>query len=247
MPPMRTLFITLALVGFGCGDDGKTPAIDAAPPPPIDAAPVVAVDCPTYCTRNLANCTGANAQYADMAHCIGSCAAFTVGASTANDTSGNTLGCRIYHSGAPAMGNPAMHCVHTGPAGDVLNAGTPANCSGGDLCANFCAEQIKTCGTTAAPVTVGGVAITAQYASQAACETVCKNGDAAATPPILPFDKTHLYATNAAGASLACRYNHWTNAASFAGATPPNGAMTQVHCNHTAAQPTGPCSGAATP
>jgi len=243
---MRTLFITLALVGFGCGDDGEVtpPPIDAAVTPP-DAAPVVALDCPTFCTRVMANCTGANAQYVDLAHCTGSCAAFVATGSTVNDTSGNTLGCRIYHSGTPAMTTPAMHCVHTGPAGDVLNAAAPANCSGGDLCATFCALNIKTCGTTAAQVTVGGVLITAQYASQAACETVCKNGDAAATPPILPFSKTNLYAVNSVGNSLACRLNHWTNAASFAAAG--NGANTNTHCSHQAAQPTAPCAGTATP
>jgi hypothetical protein len=249
---MRTLFITLALVGFGCGDDGNATPIDAPVVPPIDAAPVVALDCPTFCAEVMTNCTGANAQYADMAHCIGSCAAFTVGTSKVTDTSGDTLGCRIYHAGAPAKMDAALHCPHAGPSGDKLTAAPPAVCSGaaasaGNLCTNFCALEIKTCGSTDAPVTVGGTAITPQYKNQAACEALCNNGDAAATPAILPFDKTHLYGPTAAGSSLACRVNHWTNAANFAATTPPDAAKVNLHCSHAAAQPTGPCAGTATP
>jgi hypothetical protein len=236
---MRTLFITLALIGFGCGDDdGDTTDAAPPPPPPIDAAidspPGVALNCTTLCNQVQTNCTGTNAQYTDMAHCTGACATFTVGTSTVNDTAGDTLGCRIYHSGTPSMTAPGTHCVHTGPAGDNITLATPAFCSGGNVCRAFCTEQIKTCGTTTNQVTVGGVLITAQYASQMACETACAS-----------FDKTHPYAINAAGDSLACRLNHWTNAASFAAQN--NGASTQLHCTHTAATPTGPCAGTATP
>jgi hypothetical protein len=238
MPPMRTLFITLALVGFvGCGDDGKTTPIDApVVTPPIDAAPVLpALDCPTYCTQVMANCVGTNAQYVDQAHCIGSCAAFTVGTSKVTDTAGDTLGCRIYHSGAPAKADPVTHCSHVGPAGDKLTAAPPAVCNGGDLCTNFCALTIKTCGTAANPLTVGGVAIPPPYADMATCTAACAG-----------FDKTHLYATNAAGNSLACRLNHWTNAASNAAATPPNGNGVKTHCGHIVATPVAndPCSAA---
>lgn len=223
---MRTLFITLALVGFvGCGDDGKTTTPIDAPvvTPPIDAAPVVALDCPTYCGEILANCTGATAQYPDMAHCTAACAAFPVGTSKVTDTSGNTLGCRIYHAGAPAKATPATHCPHAGPAGDVTTAAGAGTC--GDPCTSFCNLEVKACGTTAAPIT----GITPVYADTAACMTAC-NG----------FDKTHLYGTTSAGDSLACRLYHATNAAiSATNAT--------THCPHTQATPTGPCAGAPTP
>lgn len=226
---MRTLFITLALVGFGCGDDSSSTPIDAPPTPTIDAAtPTVALDCPTYCTEVLANCTGANAQYPDMAHCIGTCASFTVGTSKVTDTAGNTLGCRIYHGGTPSMTAPATHCVHSGPGGDQINlpAGTaPAVCSGGDVCASFCALEVKACGTLAAPI----AGIPAQYQDAAACMTACAG-----------FDKTHAYGTTAAGNSLACRLYHATNAAVSA-------TTAVTHCPHTAATPTGPCAGTAMP
>ncbi|HEY0476390.1 MAG TPA: hypothetical protein VGD37_02650 [Kofleriaceae bacterium] len=242
---MRNLLLLLALVAACGGDDKKT--VDAAPPADvaIDTA-TVALTCQNYCTQVMTNCTAANAQYSDMAHCLGSCATFPVGTSTANDSTGNTLGCRTYHSGAPAVANAALHCPHAGPPGEAIAAASPGFCSGGDLCATFCAEQIKTCGSTDAPISIGGTAITPQYKNQAACESVCKNGDPAATPTaIAPFDKTHPYGPTASGASLACRFNHWTNAASNAAAG--NAAGTQQHCNHSAPQPTGPCAGTAMP
>jgi len=192
----------------------------------------------------MANCTTTNAQYADMAHCMGSCNAFTVGASTVNDMTGDTLGCRVYHANTAAgsAANATLHCPHAGPGGDALTASPPTYCSGGDACTNFCALEIATCGSTDNPATVGGVAITPQYKNMAACVAVCKNGDTANGIPA--FDVTHPYATNAAGNSLACRLNHWTNAASGT-VDPVNGGTTNTHCGHTgAAQPatTMPCN-----
>jgi hypothetical protein len=252
---MRTLLLSLVLIG--CGSSNNTTA-DA---PPGDTggsgsdAATVALDCPTYCNTIMANCTGAtNAQYPDMNHCLGSCAAFPVTGSKVTDTTGNTLGCRIYHSGAAggSTANATLHCPHAGPGGEALNASPPGFCSGpstgGDLCATFCTLQIKTCGSTDAPVTVAGTAIVPQYKNEAACEAVCKNGDNTANPPIAKFDLTHLYATTSAGNSLACRIAHWTNAASNAGLATPNAAGVNTHCPHTAAAQTAglPCS-AATP
>jgi hypothetical protein len=242
MPLMRKAFLVL-LVLVGCSSSNNNNTVDA----PADTATTnVALDCPTYCTAIMTNCTAANAQYPDMAHCLGSCAVFVVGTSKVTDTTGNTLGCRINHAGAPAISDPALNCPQAGPGGDKLNAAAPGSCSGGDFCANFCALQIKTCGSMDAPITVTGTAIIPQYKNQAACESVCKNGDATVTPAIAKFDLTHLYATNSLGNSLACRLAHWTNAASGPAATPPSGATTQTHCGHTgAAQTQGsglPCS-----
>jgi len=234
MPAMRTLFITLALVGFGCGSsDSKT----------VDAAPPVTLDCPTYCSTIQANCTGLNAQFGGMnasdatAHCMATCAKITTqGAVT--DTSGTTLGCHLYHAGAPSMTTPTTHCVHAGPAGAQTDATGP-QC--GDACTNFCSLEIGVCGSTDAPIT----GIPAQYKNMAACMTAC-NGDPAATPPVPAFDKSAKYVVNGgvsptanpSGNSLACRLYHATNAAI---------SMTNAvtHCPHTAATPTGPCSGTA--
>jgi hypothetical protein len=90
-----------------------------------------------YCTAIMANCTGAEAQYADMKSCVNSANAFPPG--TDADMTGDTLGCRAYHAGA-AQGAPAMHCVHAGPAG-----GGAAFC--GDTCQGFCDIAVATCKT----------------------------------------------------------------------------------------------------
>ncbi len=225
---MRTiLFIMFALAAAACGDDGNTVA--DAPPVAIDAAvvvdaPAAALDCPTYCTQIQTNCTGANAQYTSMNHCLGTCAAFTVGTSKTTDTTGDTLGCRIYHGGAPAAGNAALHCPHAGPGGDALTATAPAFCGSGNACAAFCAIEVKTCGTTAAPL----AGITPQYADAADCMTKCN-----AFP-----NKDKLYSITATGDSLACRLYHVTNAASFTIGTPVP-AMINNHCIHS-----GPAGGA---
>ena len=33
------------------------------------------------------------------------------------DLDGNPVGWRIYHTGAPAFGDPELHCPHAGPGG----------------------------------------------------------------------------------------------------------------------------------
>ncbi len=215
---MRTLLI-LSLVLFGCSDDktNNTPA-DAA----IDAPPPLTLDCPTYCTEIQANCTGTNAQYptepnTPNAHCLAACASFPTG--TLADTSGNTLGCRIYHAGAPAKTDPVLHCPHAGPGGDLTSVTAPPGTCG-DACTSFCTLEIKACGTTTSAPTTG------QYADMPSCITMCK----AFT------NTTHKYAITSSGDSLACRLYHATNAAITGNAT--------VHCPHTGPTPAGagnPC------
>lgn len=87
-----------------------------APVLPGEDAPIATGGCATYCTQVTANCTAANAQYDDMADCMAYCTdvAWPAGADT--DTTGNTLGCRLYHVGV-AAGDPATHCGHAGPTG----------------------------------------------------------------------------------------------------------------------------------
>lgn len=221
---MRSFLIAIALAG--CGGDTK-PTIDAPP----DSVPL---DCSTYCAEIQANCTGANAQYPDMAHCMATCASFAVGTSKVTDMSGNTLGCRIYHAGAPSMMAAATHCPHAGPAGDLITASPPAFCSGGDVCTSFCTLEIMACGSLDAPLPGNPRDETGnplfQYRNMADCVTSCAM-----------FDKMHVYSTMAAGDSLACRLYHATSAAI---AVAPNGA---TDCPATADVPTGPCAGTASP
>lgn len=210
MPPMRTLISFMVVAGCAlaaCSDDK----------PAADAAPSVALTCDTYCSQIQTNCTGANAQYSDAAHCQAACASFAVGTSV-TETSGNTLGCRIYHSGAPAAGTPATHCPHAGPGGDKTNVAAPGTC--GDACTSFCTLEIKACGVS------GDAGGNGQYASQADCVSKCA---------LFP-NKDSLYSPASGGDSLACRLYHATNAAISGNAV--------AHCPHTANAPAGatnPC------
>lgn len=232
---MRAILIAIAFAG--CGSDPH-PSIDAATP--FDAAPdadvdaPLAVDCPTYCAEVQANCTGDNAQYSDTAHCLAACASFPVGDSKVTDTSGNTLGCRIYHGGAPSMAAPATHCAHAGPGGDLIGPGSAPYCSGGDVCESFCRLQIQACGSRDAPLPGNPRDVANnplyRYDNMADCVSGCAD-----------FDKTHPYSLAAAGDSLACRLYHATAAAV---AVMPDGA---THCAHTAYEPTGPCAGTPRP
>jgi hypothetical protein len=215
---MRTLLLMFALVA--CSSDDKKPATDAAPP--ISDSPVAATPtCTAYCADIQAHCTAANAQYPTADQCMATCTTFTVG--TGADTSGNTLGCRAYHAGAPAMTAPDTHCPHAGPGGDLVTAAAPGTC--GDACTSFCNLEIKVCGSLDAPLT----GITARYQNAAACMTACGN-----------FAKTTPYSTaSSAGNTLACRLFHATNAALYSAMG--NTATASNHCGHTAETATGQC------
>jgi len=91
-------------------------------------------DCATYCSTIMSACTAARAQYASMQNCVDSCANFPVGTST--DQSGNTLGCRYNHAQL-AVGDPATHCGHAGPAG--------GSTCGATACAGFCSIVVAEC------------------------------------------------------------------------------------------------------
>jgi len=244
--PMRTLFILPTLVGFGCGHHTGTGDVDAEPPS-IDAPSGVTLDCNNYCNTIQKNCTGLNAQFggadtADItAHCMGTCAKFTL-QGTAADTTGTTLGCHLYHADAPSMTMPQTHCVHAGPAGAQTDATSP-QC--GDACTNFCSLEIAACGSKDTPI----AGVPAQYKNMTACLTAC-NGDPAAIPPVPGFNKLHMYiidgsvapTVNPRGDSLACRLYYATNAAtSMANAV--------AHCPQTAdvAIPGTPCNGEPAP
>lgn len=91
--------------------------------------------CADYCSTIMANCTGANAQWVDAGTCMTACASFAAG--TLADTSGNTLGCRLYHAGAAAGAGAAVHCEHAGPLGG-------GQC-GASECEGFCDIATDTC------------------------------------------------------------------------------------------------------
>ena len=135
--------------------------------------------CANYCTSIMANCTGANQQYSSAAECMSSCAHAPVG--LVADTSGNTLGCRSYHAGMPAMTGPDLHCRHAGPGGDGA-------C--GDNCLGFCTLVMGAC--TGANAQYGG--------NLSMCMTACA---AFATTPAYNSMQT-------SGNTFACRLYHAT-------------------------------------
>ena len=209
----------LALVACG-GDDGNSSDASTT----VDGRPELALNCQTYCDTISAACTGANAMYADAAHCTGTCNQFTPGAN-ASETMGNTLGCRIYHAqNAMLMANAAAtHCPHAGPVGAAVDA--TAGVCGSDPCTDFCTLDTKVCGTDAMPVT----GVTNHYTDMAACMTACAG-----------FAKTTPYNSTAPnGNTLACRINHLTNAA--ANATAATVAAWNTHCGHTLSPAMGVC------
>lgn len=236
-PPGHSLVREFAflLAVASCGNDGHA-NIDAAPPvdAAVDAVPAT-LDCTSYCGAIQANCTGANAQYKDTAHCLAACTSFATETSTVNDTSGNTLGCRIHY--AFDASNPAVaeaDCAHAGPAGDLLTAAVPAFCSGGNVCASFCALEVQACGSVQAPLP--GNPIDAlqnplfQYQTVTGCISACA-----------AFDKTHAYGPLAIGDSLACRLAQTIDAAITVN---PNAVM---DCADTGGPPNGLCAGTASP
>ena len=77
--------------------------------------------CEVYCDLALRNCKDGLQVYADRTQCLTACVSIPAGGK-ANDTSGNTIQCRIYHAGLAGTDAPnaVMHCPHvravpTGP------------------------------------------------------------------------------------------------------------------------------------
>lgn len=161
------------------------------------------LDCKSYCAEVMANCTGANAQYTSEASCMNVCAAFPAGSLA--DMEGNTLGCRLYHGGAPAVGNATLHCPHAGPSGGDKDVSDTTVGTCGEGCDAFCDVAIAAC-------TGNNV----QYATKEACLTECKTFKASAAEfSTGDTDKN----------DFGCRMYHLTVAATDA-------ASAMTHCPH---------------
>lgn len=132
-------------------------------------------------------CGGSNDQYADnfAGVCMKICAGWPQG--MLSDTTGNSLGCRIYHGGVAATdeASATTHCPHAGPFGE-------GQC--GDPCDNFCALAMATC--------TGG---NAAFQDMQTCMTEC-----GMFPKTMPAEQYSV--TNSAGNSFGCRAYHLTAA-----------------------------------
>ncbi|HEX6836627.1 MAG TPA: hypothetical protein VF334_08645 [Polyangia bacterium] len=138
---MRIALALIALGGLvaGCGDDTTSPAgLDMSVPHDL-ATGGSAPTCAAYCAKIQMNCTGGDAggneQYASESGCNSYCGSAGWGVGMIGDTSGNTIGCRLYHAGAAAA-DPVLHCPHAGPTGGAV-------C--GSLCENYCQLMAKNC------------------------------------------------------------------------------------------------------
>lgn len=114
-----TLALAIPVLGAGCesnntGSDSGPVGTDSGM---TDAGMTTPMGCAGYCTTVMGNCTGANAQYASMAECMSVCADLAWPEGEVGAMSGNTIQCRIYHGGAPAMDMPSTHCPHAGSTG----------------------------------------------------------------------------------------------------------------------------------
>jgi hypothetical protein len=170
----------------------------------------VKLTCDDYCTQIQKNCTGDNAQWggpAPLASCMVACSTWLPGALT--DTMGNTLGCRLYHSGMPAMMTPAMHCGHAGLLGGDLDptaSGIGKDGPCGDGVAAFCRLVIANC--------KGASTV---WADEAACKIDASKFKVSTHP----FSAT----VDTAGDTFNCRAYHLTVAVSSA-------ANATTHCPH---------------
>jgi hypothetical protein len=197
---MERMLVCLALVALvGCNGSTSSPDSGSANP---DTGGGGAPSCAAYCTASLANCASMEPQYADMASCMGACAALTPGTST--DTSGNTLGCRVYHTGAAATMPGMEHCLHGGPAGYGV--------CGTNQCEPFCQIALHAC-----------TGANQQWATMAACMTDCATY--AGSTPDMPAGAPDYSTAETSGNTFACRMYHLTVASSSA-------ANAATHCPH---------------
>ena len=158
------------------------------------------LDCPSYCAAVDANCKGAMAQYPSTASCLAYCAALPPG--KLGDTDGNSLGCRLYHGGAPAVADAATHCAHAGPTGGDKDVTDAAAATCGEGCDAFCSVAVKAC-TTA-------------YADKETCLTDCKK---------FKPDMASYSTANTDKDTFGCRFYHLSVAATDA-------ASATAHCGH---------------
>jgi hypothetical protein len=228
-------FVVGGSVWLGCGGDDSVNGVDSGSPEgstddgsadtnaadtsnPRDAGDAaISLDCTSYCTAIQKDCKdmgtgGSNLQYLDDGTCLKMCAAIPLGAST--DTSGDTLGCRIYHVGLATKGltsaertkNLATHCPHAGPYGY-------GGCGG--MCEDFCARYVTQCGASA-------------YDGGAFCPIDC-----AAFPSV---DAGFIGITT--GNSIECREYHLENAYAYDAGPDGSGGG---HCTHAGASGGGIC------
>ncbi len=158
-------FALAVLSAVGCGDDTtSSSSIDMSIAHDLSTGGGGGPTCAAYCAKIQMSCTAgdggaSHAQYASTTACTSYCmtnAAWPAG--TTADTSGNTIGCRLYHAGAAAA-DPTLHCPHAGPSGGNV-------C--GAWCDNYCQLMAKNC--------TGANAVYDAATCMTKCATIPTNG-----------------------------------------------------------------------
>jgi hypothetical protein len=174
------------------------------PGPCVDDPAQVDPDCDSFCQLEMAECADSFAQYETLDQCRAVCKALPLG--TLADLSGNTVGCRKYHS-YNALVDPATHCPHTGPGGDGF-CGSPDAASATTFtgnCESYCLLAAKACNATIVRLadedTFGG-----NFKSQGACQKAC--GELSGAEP----DAAYAVVPAPEGPSLQCRLLHVSRA-----------------------------------
>jgi hypothetical protein len=175
-------------------------------------------DCDSFCQLEMTECTDDQQIYetdptdppgspSSTAQCVAVCKALPPGSPT--DTTGNTVGCRKYHS-YNALGDAPMHCQHTGPGSEGLCEDAPASMADGN-CQSYCLLLKQACPS--------------DFKDEATCETDCANLD----PPPTGYSYSVAKKNLPTGNNVECRLLHVSRALSDAtecaaatGATPCN-------------------------
>jgi len=105
---------------------------------PLDGGVGDTPSCDKYCSLVMANCTGANEQYASMDECLAFCGhlPLTQPSRSADEKEAASVACRQYWADSPARTSPDKVCLAAGPFGGNV-------C--GDRCTAFCEVVLDTC------------------------------------------------------------------------------------------------------
>jgi hypothetical protein len=176
-----------------------------------DTVPV-GLTCDYYCQTINNNCpTTTNTEYQQSADlCTSMCNNLELDLGTLNDTSGNTLGCRIHYAQLAGTSNADANCRFAGPLGGGV-CGQPS-----DACNNFCSLGVPFCSQQGAP----------DYVNVGDCLDAC-NPDAGYAGYVFTTDGGSTGVDLPDGTNtLNCRFYHLENAY-------PSKARAVVHCPHT--------------
>tara|TARA_Y100000310_G_C20583540_1_gene764208 strand:- start:523 stop:1152 length:630 start_codon:yes stop_codon:yes gene_type:complete len=105
--------------------DDSTLCGDASPESEVCVA-VAEPNCDEYCSRVVDVCgsTGALAQYSSERECLDFCSVQNIPVGKRGETTGNSIGCRLYHLDVAESVDRTVHCPHTGKTGaDVCSSG----------------------------------------------------------------------------------------------------------------------------